>query len=180
MPGNLARFFGIRFDVSRNAFNQCVLDAFVNRPAAPFQILFPGRTASFALVLLGQFDQTFGGILMAVEHYVFYCVTQLRRQVVIYRQLTGIDDTHGQTGTNGVVKEYRVNRLADRVVTTERERHVGYTTRHHGVGQVFTNPAGGFNEINSVVVVLLDPGGDREDIGVENDIFRRHAHLVHQ
>ena len=36
------------------------------------------------------------------------------------------------------------------------------------------------DEIDAVVVVLLDAGGDRENIRIEDDVFRREADLVHQ
>ena len=38
----------------------------------------------------------------------------------------------------------------------------------------------GFNEINAVIIVFLDAGGDRENVGIENDVFRRETHLVNQ
>jgi hypothetical protein len=40
--------------------------------------------------------------------------------------------------------------------------------------------ARGLDEVDRVVVVLLDAGGDREDVGVEDDVFGREADLVGQ
>ncbi len=42
------------------------------------------------------------------------------------------------------------------------------------------DPARGIDEIDRVVGVLLDAGGDREDVGVEDDVLGRKAHLVDQ
>ena len=40
--------------------------------------------------------------------------------------------------------------------------------------------AGGLDEVDAVIVVLLDAGGDGEDVRVENDILRREAGLLGQ
>jgi hypothetical protein len=38
-------------------------------------------------------------------------------------------------------------------------------------GQVLLDPARGLDEVDRVVVVLLDAGGDGEDVGVEDDVL---------
>ncbi len=38
----------------------------------------------------------------------------------------------------------------------------------------------GFDEIDSVIVMLFDAGGNREDIGIEDDIFRRKTNAGEQ
>ncbi len=48
------------------------------------------------------------------------------------------------------------------------------------VRQVLADPARRFNEIDAVVVVLLEPGGDRENVGVEDDILGRKVQLPDQ
>ncbi len=80
-------------------------------------------------------------------------------------------------GPDGVVEEHRVDRLAHRVVAAERERHVAHAAGDLGVRQGLLDLAGGFDEVDAVVVVFLDAGGDGEDVGVEDDVFRREAHL---
>ena len=45
---------------------------------------------------------------------------------------------------------------------------------------MFADPLGGLDEVHAVVVVLFDAGGDGEDVGVEDDVFRREADLVDQ
>ena len=46
------------------------------------------------------------------------------------------------------------------------------------MGQVGANPAGRLDEIDAVVVVLGNAGGDRKNVGVEDDVFGRKAHLL--
>jgi hypothetical protein len=40
--------------------------------------------------------------------------------------------------------------------------------------------ARGLDEVDGVVVVLLDAGGDGEDVRIEDDVFRREADLFDQ
>src|SRR3546814_2408098 len=75
-------------------------------------------------------------------------------------------------------QEYRVDRFAHRVVAAEGERHVGYAAGGQRVGQVVANVGAGLDEVDCVVVVFLDAGGDGEDVRVEDDVFRRKAHFV--
>ena len=63
------------------------------------------------------------------------------------------------------------------VVAPERETHIGDPAGNHGVGQGALDVAHRFNEIHGVVVVLFDPGGNGEDVGVENNVFRRETHF---
>lgn len=115
-----------------------------------------------------------------VEHHVLDLFTQGSRDLVIDLQLAGVDDTHGQAVLDRVVQEHRVDGFTHRVVATERERHVGHTARTQGVRQVVADVGTGLDEIDGVVVVLLDAGGDGEDVRVEDDVFRREAHIIDQ
>ena len=51
---------------------------------------------------------------------------------------------------------------------------------HAGARQVGLNPARGLDEIDGVVRMLLDAGGDGEDVGVENDVLGGEANVVHE
>ena len=57
-----------------------------------------------------------------------------------------------------------VHRLADHVVAAERERDVRHAAGdvHAGAGRF--DPRDRFDEVDRVVVVLLDAGGDGEDV----------------
>ena len=60
----------------------------------------------------------------AVEDDVLAQLAQLGWNVVVERQLPGVDDAHVHAGLDGVVEEHRVHRLAHRLVAAERERQV--------------------------------------------------------
>ncbi len=47
-------------------------------------------------------------------------------------------------------------------------------------GQVLPDPARRLDEGDAVAVVLLHPGGDGEDVGIEDDVLGRETDLVHQ
>ena len=47
-------------------------------------------------------------------------------------------------------------------------------------GQCSFDLPGGLDEVDRVVVVLLDARGDGQDVGVEDDVFRRKADLFGQ
>ncbi len=71
-----------------------------------------------------------------------------------------------------------MNRFARGVVTTEAETYIGYPAGHLGARQVLLDPARGLDEVDRVVVVLLDAGGDGKDVGVEDDVLGCEPHLV--
>ena len=77
-----------------------------------------------------------------------------------------------------MIEEGRVHRLAHHVVAAEREGDVGNPAGDLGAGQVLLDPAGGIDEIQRVVVMLLDAGGDGQDVGIEDDVVRIETHLI--
>lgn len=42
------------------------------------------------------------------------------------------------------------------------------------------DPLGGSDEVHRIVIVLFDAGSYREDVGVEDYVFRRESHLSRQ
>ena len=42
-----------------------------------------------------------------------------------------------------------------------------------GMSTAVTNFAASFDEVYSIIVVVLDPGCNRENIGIENNVFGR-------
>ena len=73
-----------------------------------------------------------------------------------------------------------MNRLAHRVVTTERETDITHPAGDHRVGQGAFNLTHRIDEIHRVVVVLFDAGGNGENVGVKNNVFRRKANGLDQ
>ena len=133
-----------------------------------------------ALHLLGHLEQPLGGVGAPVQHHVLDPLAQRGVEVVVDADHAGVDDAHVHAGADRVVQEHRVDRLAHRLVAAEAEAHVADAARHLGAGQVALDPARGVDEVDRVVGVLLDAGGDREDVGVEDDVLGREAHLVDQ
>ena len=115
-----------------------------------------------------------------VEHHVLDPLAQLGLDLVVDDEHAGVDDAHVQPGLDRVEQEHRVDRLAHRVVAAERERDVGDAAGDLRAGQVLLDPAGGLDEVDAVVVVLLDAGREREDVRVEDDVLGREADLVDQ
>ncbi len=60
-------------------------------------------------------------------------------------------------------------------IAAERERHVRQPARRARVRQVLLDHLHALEEVDGVVVVLLDPRRDSEDVGIEDDVFRREA-----
>ena len=73
---------------------------------------------------LGELDQPFGGVGPAIEQHVFDVFEQILGNLLVDRELAGVDDAHVQAGADGVVEEGGVHRLAHHVVAAERERDV--------------------------------------------------------
>jgi hypothetical protein len=115
-----------------------------------------------------------------VEDHVLDGLAQLGVEGVIDRQVAGVDDAHVHARRDGVVEEHRVDRPAHRLVAAEAERDVRHPARHPGVRATLLDDPRRLDEVDGVVVVLLDPGRHGEDVGVEDDVFRREADLVDQ
>ncbi len=175
LPG----FLGVFDNVGGDALDQRVFQALVDFPATPFFGL-GFLDAAVALVLVGNGEEGVGAFRGAVEHHVFHRVTQLGRDLVVDLQLAGVDDTHRQAVADRIQQEHRVDRFTHRVVATERERHVGHAARGQRIRQLVADVGTGVDEIDGVVVVLFDTGGDREDVRVEDNVFRREADFIHQ
>ena len=145
-------------------------------PRAPREVL--GDLPALRLERLGERDEPLGRVRPPVEHHVLDPLAQLRRNLVVDAELAGVDDAHRHAGPDRVVEEHCVDRLAHRVVAAEREAHVRHAARHLGVRQVLADPARRVDEIDRVVVVLLDAGGDREDVRIEHDVLGREVDLL--
>jgi len=128
-----------------------VLEAFFDRLLTPGEVFFEFFSA-FAFEFFGEVEEAFGGSVVFVEEDVFDCFEE--------------------------VEEGGVHGFADGVVTAEGEGDVGDAAGDFGEGEVFFDPAGGVDEVEGVVVMLFDSGGDGEDVGVEDDVFGREADFV--
>ncbi len=176
--GLLTGFFGILLDKLGNAFHQRVFKAFFDIPGAPFRLLGVGSFVGFAAaVFLRQIQQTLSAVIATVKNDIFNRIAQFGGKVVVDSQLSGIDDAHVHAVANGVVEEYRVNSFTYRVVAAEREGNVRHAAGNQRVRQLAFDVLTGADKVLRVVVVLFNTGGDGKDIRVEDDVFRREAHL---
>ena len=149
-------------------------EALVDRPFAPGEVGGFG-VAVLAAIAVGDGEQAVGGIGAPVEHDVLAGGAQLRLDIVIDRHLPGIDDAHVHPGLDGVIEEHRMHGLAHLLVAAKREREVGDAAGDMGAGEIFPDPPRRLDIGDAVAIVLLDAGGDGEDVGIEDDVVRRKA-----
>src|SRR5690606_21462545 len=88
-----------------------------------------------AAVLFRQGEHALGAVVAAVKHHVFHRIAQFSGQVVINRQLSGVNDAHVHTVADGVIEEHGVNGFTYRIVTPEGEGDVRHTAGDHRVRQ---------------------------------------------
>ncbi len=177
--GSAPRLLDVALDEIGDAVHERVGQPLLDRPLAPGEI---GLLLLLAMpaVTLGEREQPLGGVRAPVEHHVLATRAQLGIEVVVDRDLPGVDDAHVHAGLDGVIEEHRVHGLAHRLVAAERERQVGYAAGDVNVRQVRPDPARRLDEGDTVTVVLLHPGGDGENVGIEDDVLGREAHLSDQ
>ena len=79
-----------------------------------------------------------------------------------------------------MVEEDGVHGLADGLLAAEGEGKVGDAARDAAAGARLLDPLARADEVDAVVVVLAHAGGDREDVGVEDDVVGVEADLLDQ
>src|SRR6185312_7899649 len=103
-----------------DAMNESVGQTLADRLLAPGEIDLLLLRA-FTPIALRRFEQTVGRIGTAVEDDVLDQVAQLWIDVVVKRELAGIDDAHIHARLDRVIEEHRVHRLAHALVAAEGE-----------------------------------------------------------
>ena len=149
------------------------------------RLLAPGKIdlallRALPAIFLGGFEQPVGGVLAPVEDDVLDQLSKLGIDVVVKRELAGIDDAHIHAGLDRVIEEHRMHRLAHPLIAAEGEGEIGDAARDVHVRQLGLDAARGLDIGEAVIAVLLDAGGDGEDVGIEDDVFRREADLLGQ
>ena len=119
-------------------------------------------------------------VLSPVEQDVLDEIAKHGLDLVVDRELPGVDDAHVEAGLDGVIEKRRVHRLTDEVVPSEGERDVADPAADPGVGQGRLDLARRLDEGHGVVVVLLDSRRHRQDVGVEDQVLGREARLRRQ
>ena len=123
-------------------------------------------------------EQALGGVGATGEHDVLAELAQLGVDLVVHRELAGVDDAEPHAGLDRAQQEHRVHRLAHRFVAAERERQVRHATGDVDVRQLVGDQLRRLDEVEAVPVVLLHAGGDGEDVRVDDDVVGREADLV--
>ena len=171
-----ARFLGVGLDELHLTMEDGVCQPLLDGAFAPGQVnLALGATAGH---VLGEVDQTLRRVGSAVEDDVLDEIEQVLGDVLVHNQLARVDDAHVQARANRVIEKCRVDRLADPVVAAERERKVGDAARNPHAGETLLDLSGCVDVCLRVARVLLDPGRDRQDVGVEDDVLGAEAGLL--
>ncbi len=129
---------------------------------------------------LGDLEQPLGGIAAPGQDHVLDALAQFRIDVLVDGELARVHDSHRHAVADRVVQERRMHGLAHHVVAAERERHVADAAADQRVRARLADQPGGLDEVERVAVVALDAGRDREDVRVENDVFRREPDALGQ
>lgn len=129
---------------------------------------------------LGVGKELVGGFGISVEDGRLDELKQLRVNVCVDGQSSGIDDGHVHTLFDGVIEESAVHRLTDGLHASEGEGEVGQTTADTGQRKVLLNEINAVKELHGVGGVLLHTSTDGENVGIENDVLRREADLLSQ
>ena len=153
-------------------------EALLDRGVAPGQVLLaldPGGAPVGGLQAVRVRDEALGGVGAAVEDDVLDAPEEVRRDLRVDAEHARVDDRHVEAGRDRMVEEHRVHGLAHGIVAAEREGDVGDAPGDLRMGQRVLDDPGGLEEIDGIVVVLLDPRGDGQDVRVEDDVLGREA-----
>ena len=148
----------------------------LHRRIAPGQVHCAGGSGSAHR--LGERDEPVGGVVPPVEEHVLHKLEQVSGDVLVDRELPRVDDAHIQPGPDGVEEERRVHRLADDVIAAEGKRQVGDAAAGADPRAALLDQRQRVDERLRVAVVLGDAGGDREHVGVEDDVLGGEAGLL--
>ena len=154
-----------------------VLEPLGDRALAPGKV-WRRLLRAAALEPLSRFEQPVGGVGAAVQDHVLAKLAQFRVEVVIDAELARVDDAHVHARRDGVIEEHRVHGLAHKLVAAEGEGQVRNAARNMRMWQFRPDAARGLNEGHRVIIVFLDPGAYREDVGVEDNVLGREAHAL--
>ena len=170
-----AGFLGVHFNKGVHALDQRMFKPLFHRPRPPQFGSRIGGLLRPALELVGHGQQAIGRIRAAVENHVLAQFAQFRIDGVIHVKLPGVDDAHVHARLDGMIQKHAVHGPAHRFVAAETERQVGNAARDMGVRATLADLGASLDEINAVVVMFLDARRHRENVGIEDDIFRREA-----
>jgi len=137
--------------------------------------LAPGKIDLLLFALSGhrlcKFDHSLGRVRSAIEDHVLHPLEQICGDIFVDAELARVHDGHIQARFDRVVEECGVHRLSHEIVSAKREREVADAAADPGPRADLLDDARCFDEVLAVGVVLLDPGGDCEDVRIEDDLL---------
>ena len=77
-----------------------------------------------------------------------------------------------------MIEKGRVHRFADLIIASEGKRNIRNAAGDHRAREILFDPAGGIDEVESVVIMLLNAGGHRQNVRIENDVILIESDLV--
>ncbi len=171
MGGSEASLFDVGLDVLADSVAERMGEAGGDRKSAPFGC----RRLRLANCGVPERDrlleETFGGVGSAGEDDVLAELSEMGVKVVVEGELARVDDREAHPGADRVNEEHRVHGLADDVVALKGERQVRDSSRDVRFGGELEDLRGGLDEVEPVTIVFGDPGRDREDVRVEDDVL---------
>ena len=126
----------------------------------------------------GKFEQPVGRIGTPIQQHIFHAFEQVFGNLFVDFQLAGVDDAHVEASFDRVIQERRIDRFANGVVPAEAETDVGDAAGDFRTGADLLDLFRRFEKVHGIVVVLFHAGGDREDIRIKDDIFRRKPNFL--
>ena len=132
------------------------------------------------LKMMRQFHQPFRGVFATVKQHVFHPFQQIRINLLIHDNLTGIDDAHIHTGLNGMIQEGRMHGLTNRIVAAQGKRQIAHPSADLYQGKLAFNTTRGLDIIHGIIFMFVHAGGHGKNVGVKNDVFRRKTHFIRQ
>ena len=138
------------------------------------------RAPRGSLHFFREFDHALGRVRPAIEEHVLDPFEQVLRDVLVDRELAGVDDPHVHSGADRVEQERRVKGLAHPIVAAKGKREVADAAADLGAGELLLDQPRCFDEIDPEAVVALESGRDREDVGIEDDVVRVETRFVDQ
>ena len=178
-PGrHLAGLFHVHLHELVEPLHQGVAEALVDRGVTPGQVSL--LLDFHPLVAFGQGRKALRGVGAPGEEDVLHRLQELRLHLVVDRQGAGIHDPHVQAGGDGVLEECGMHGLPHLGAPPEGEGEVADAAAHQGVGAGLLQHTDGVHEVHGVAVVLGDPRGHGEHVGIEDDVLRGKAFLLHQ
>ena len=171
-----AGLLGVLLDVVHDPVDERIGEPLLDGRLAPGEVDLPLR--SLAVHRRRERDEALGRVGTPVEDHVFDVLQQVLRDVLVDGELAGVDDAHVEAGLDRVEEEGRVHGLAHDLVPAEGKGEVGDAPGDLRAGAALLDARNGLDEGLREARMLFHPGGDGEDVRVEDDVLGREAHFV--